>query len=61
MNVATRWNSTNFMLEIAQKFERAFERFDEENHCFKIDLETNTWNNDLQQLFTIDERLNLED
>ena len=44
------------MFEITQKFERAFERFDEEDPCFRIDLGTSNWNNDLQQVFTIDRR-----
>ena len=40
LDVATRWNSTYFMLETTQNFERVFERFDEEDTCFKINLRT---------------------
>ena len=61
LDVATRWNSTYLMLETAQKFERAFERFDEEEPCFMLDLGTSSWNNDLQQVITIDGRPKPED
>ncbi|KZV45203.1 zinc finger BED domain-containing protein RICESLEEPER 2-like [Dorcoceras hygrometricum] len=39
LDVSTRWNSTFLMLNVAQKFERAFERFDEEDPYFKLDLQ----------------------
>jgi len=48
LKVATRWNSTYLILETAQKFERAFEIFDEEKPYFMLDLNTSSWNNDLQ-------------
>jgi len=61
LDVATRWNSTYLMLETAQKFERAFERFDEEEPCFMLDLGTSSWNNNLQQVFTVDGRPKSDD
>ena len=38
LEVSTRWNSTYLMLDAAQKFERAFERFDEMDPYFKSEL-----------------------
>lgn len=43
LDVSTRWNSTFLMLNVAQKFERAFERFDEQDPCFKLDLQFRKW------------------
>ncbi|KZV39550.1 zinc finger BED domain-containing protein RICESLEEPER 2-like [Dorcoceras hygrometricum] len=43
LDVSTRWNSTFLMLNVAQKFERAFERFDEEDPYFKLDLQCKKW------------------
>ena len=39
LDVPTRWNSTYLMLDVATKYEKAFERFDEQDPMFKIDLE----------------------
>ena len=39
LDVCTRWNSTYLMLDSAQKFERAFERFEEYDSNFRIELE----------------------
>ena len=38
LDVSTRWNSTYLMLETAQKFERAFERFEEIDPYFKSEM-----------------------
>ena len=38
LDVNTRWNSTYLMLDAAQKFEMAFERFDEMDPYFKSEL-----------------------
>ncbi|WOL08587.1 zinc finger BED domain-containing protein RICESLEEPER 2-like [Canna indica] len=38
LDVPTRWNSTYQMLEVALRFERAFERYHEEDPCFERDL-----------------------
>ncbi|XP_074568451.1 zinc finger BED domain-containing protein RICESLEEPER 2-like [Curcuma longa] len=43
LDVSTRWNSTFLMLNVAQKFERAFDRFDEQDLCFKLDLQYTDW------------------
>lgn len=43
LDVSTRWNSTFLMLDVAQKFERAFETFDEQDPCFKLDLQLAKW------------------
>ncbi|KAL4283691.1 hypothetical protein GQ457_16G010400 [Hibiscus cannabinus] len=50
LDVCTRWNSTYLMLDTAQNFERAFERFEEQDTKFKVELElgegwptTNDW------------------
>lgn len=43
LDVSTRWNSTFLMLNVAQKFERAFERFDEQDPCYKLDLQLAKW------------------
>ncbi|KAK5826513.1 hypothetical protein PVK06_021435 [Gossypium arboreum] len=39
LDVCTRWNSTYLMLDTAQKFERAFERFEEQDTNFRAKLE----------------------
>ncbi|KAG8477524.1 hypothetical protein CXB51_031036 [Gossypium anomalum] len=39
LDVCTRWNSTYLMLDTAQNFERAFERFEEQNTNFRAELE----------------------
>ncbi|KAG8491002.1 hypothetical protein CXB51_014142 [Gossypium anomalum] len=39
LNVCTRWNSTYLMLDTAQNFERAFERFEEQDTNFRAELE----------------------
>lgn len=39
--VPTRWNSTHVMLEVAQKFERAFESFDTLEPRFRVELREN--------------------
>ncbi|XP_038715027.1 zinc finger BED domain-containing protein RICESLEEPER 3-like [Tripterygium wilfordii] len=36
LDVCTRWNSTFLMLEAAQKFESAFERFEELSHILRV-------------------------
>ncbi|KAL4366344.1 hypothetical protein GQ457_05G017800 [Hibiscus cannabinus] len=48
--ITPRWNSTYLMLDTAQNFERAFERFEEQDTKFKAELElgegwptTNDW------------------
>lgn len=38
LDVSTRWNSTYFMLEVAIKFQKAFERLEEEDPQFVTDL-----------------------
>ena len=38
LDVSTKWNSTYLMLETAQKFERAFERFEEIDPYFKSEM-----------------------
>ncbi|KZV41922.1 zinc finger BED domain-containing protein RICESLEEPER 2-like [Dorcoceras hygrometricum] len=45
LDVSTRWNSTFLMLNVAQKFERAFERFDEDDPYFKLEPTSTDWNN----------------
>ncbi|XP_071739175.1 zinc finger BED domain-containing protein RICESLEEPER 2-like [Rutidosis leptorrhynchoides] len=39
LDVPTRWNSTYLMLETAQKYERAFRRYDIEERHYREDLE----------------------
>ncbi|KAK5833157.1 hypothetical protein PVK06_016971 [Gossypium arboreum] len=39
LDVCTRWNSTYLMLDTAQNFERAFERFEEQDTNFSAELE----------------------
>ncbi|KAG8489971.1 hypothetical protein CXB51_015455 [Gossypium anomalum] len=39
LDVCTRWNSTYLMLDTAQNFERAFERFEEQDTNFRTELE----------------------
>ncbi|XP_076886745.1 zinc finger BED domain-containing protein RICESLEEPER 2-like [Bidens hawaiensis] len=39
LDVATRWNSTYLMLEVAQTYENTFERYDIEESVFRIELE----------------------
>ncbi|GMI87890.1 DAYSLEEPER [Hibiscus trionum] len=39
LDVCTRWNSTYLMLDTAQNFERAFERFEEQDTKFRAELE----------------------
>lgn len=41
LDVSTRWNSTFLMLDIAQKFESAFERFAGQDPWFKVELTEN--------------------
>ncbi|XP_073017778.1 zinc finger BED domain-containing protein RICESLEEPER 2-like [Primulina eburnea] len=43
LDVSTRWNSTFLMLNVTQKFERAFDRLDEQDVCFKLDLQYKEW------------------
>nr|XP_010907992.1 zinc finger BED domain-containing protein RICESLEEPER 2-like [Elaeis guineensis] len=38
LDVSTRWNSTYLMLNIAQKFERAFEKFADEDPFFRLEI-----------------------
>ncbi|XP_055962311.1 zinc finger BED domain-containing protein RICESLEEPER 1-like [Mercurialis annua] len=38
LDVPTRWNSTFLMLTTACLFEKAFEKFDEDESCFRSDL-----------------------
>lgn len=38
LDVSTRWNSTYLMLDAAQRFIPAFERFEDLDHMYKIDL-----------------------
>ncbi|CAA0818795.1 Unknown protein [Striga hermonthica] len=38
LDVSTRWNSTYLMLNVAQKFERAFERYEIKDPYFKLEL-----------------------
>ncbi|XP_057973894.1 zinc finger BED domain-containing protein RICESLEEPER 2-like [Malania oleifera] len=40
LDVRTRWNSTYLMLDTAQRYEMAFERFRDEDPSFRIELET---------------------
>ena len=35
LDVPTRWNSTYRMLDVATKFQKAFERYEEENDKYK--------------------------
>ncbi|GJX79677.1 zinc finger BED domain-containing protein RICESLEEPER 2-like protein [Tanacetum coccineum] len=39
LDVPTRWNSTYLMLDAAQKYERAFARYDSEDRHYRDDLE----------------------
>ncbi|XP_040956161.1 zinc finger BED domain-containing protein RICESLEEPER 2-like [Gossypium hirsutum] len=39
LDICTRWNSTYLMLDTAQNFERAFERFGEQDSNFRAKLE----------------------
>ena len=38
LDVSTRWNSTYLMLDAAQKFEKAFEAFDDIDPYYKSEL-----------------------
>ncbi|XP_057958519.1 zinc finger BED domain-containing protein RICESLEEPER 2-like [Malania oleifera] len=40
LDVSTRWNSTYLMLDTAQRYEMACERFRDEDPSFRIELET---------------------
>ncbi|KAF2289250.1 hypothetical protein GH714_032126 [Hevea brasiliensis] len=40
LDVCTRWNSTYLMLNVAQKFENAFDRYATIDPCFKFDLQS---------------------
>ncbi|XP_057958509.1 zinc finger BED domain-containing protein RICESLEEPER 2-like [Malania oleifera] len=40
LDVSTRWNSTYLMLDTAQRYKMAFERFRDEDPSFRIELET---------------------
>ncbi|XP_077211612.1 zinc finger BED domain-containing protein RICESLEEPER 1-like isoform X1 [Tasmannia lanceolata] len=46
LDVPTRWNSTYLMLEIALKFQKAFERFGEEDVLFMAELKDGCPNDD---------------
>ncbi|KAL1142179.1 hypothetical protein V6Z11_A11G079900 [Gossypium hirsutum] len=51
LDVCTRWNSTYLMLDTAQNFERAFERFEEQDTNFRAELEKGEgWPNPRQKL-----------
>ncbi|KAL8459690.1 hypothetical protein ACS0TY_036982 [Phlomoides rotata] len=39
LDVATRWNSTYLMLESAQKFEKAFNRYDSQDLSYMIEMQ----------------------
>lgn len=39
LDVCTRWNSTYLMLNIAQQYEKAFERYSDEDPYYRLDLE----------------------
>ncbi|KAK5836342.1 hypothetical protein PVK06_012126 [Gossypium arboreum] len=39
LDVCTRWNSTYLMLDTTQNFERAFERFEEQDTNFRVELD----------------------
>ncbi|KAG8481044.1 hypothetical protein CXB51_025752 [Gossypium anomalum] len=39
LDISTRWNSTYLMLDTAQNFERALERFEEQDTNFRAELE----------------------
>ncbi len=41
LDVSTRWNSTYMMLEAAQKFQAAFERFGRQDLVYIVELESN--------------------
>ncbi|KAF2322124.1 hypothetical protein GH714_007038 [Hevea brasiliensis] len=40
LDVCTRWNSTYLMLNVAKKFENAFDRYATIDPCFKLDLQS---------------------
>ena len=39
LDVSTRWNSTYLMLEVAQKFEKAFNRIDSQDPYFRFEID----------------------
>ncbi|XP_050212795.1 zinc finger BED domain-containing protein RICESLEEPER 2-like [Mercurialis annua] len=41
LDVPTRWNSTFLMLETASLYEKAFEKYDEEESSFRTDMQNN--------------------
>ncbi|GJR63084.1 zinc finger BED domain-containing protein RICESLEEPER 2-like protein [Tanacetum coccineum] len=66
LNVPTRWNSTYLMLDTAQSYERAFARYDSEDHHYRDDLRKTsmsgilyaTSNSFLDDITSIDATLN---
>ena len=49
LDVPTRWNSTYLMLDVAQVYERAFERFDEQDPGYKNDLQEERYETKLDE------------